>query len=140
MPEETLASEPVSALLSEFGTRLNEIEEKQRLLKDRMLLIGGNLVSTKEDYNRELTDIKTQISQINEEIKEIKRLNRRIINEINNFARKAEVTALERQMKMFEPLQTARISDVNQMIKEELAKFRESMKKSEDKTIKKKTS
>ena len=39
-------SEPVSMLLAEFATRLNEIEEKQRLAKDRILLIGENLVSS----------------------------------------------------------------------------------------------
>ena len=41
--------DPAKALLLEFGTRLNEIEEKQRLIRDRVLLIGENLISTKEE-------------------------------------------------------------------------------------------
>ena len=47
MAEEQVQN-PINSLLAEFGTRLNEIEEKQRLVRDRALLIGENLISTKE--------------------------------------------------------------------------------------------
>ena len=46
MDEQIQPQDPINALLSEFGTRLNEVEEKQRLIKDRILLIGENLIST----------------------------------------------------------------------------------------------
>ena len=39
MAEEQVQN-PINSLLAEFGTRLNEIEEKQRLVRDRALLIG----------------------------------------------------------------------------------------------------
>jgi hypothetical protein len=45
--------DPTTALLSEFGTRLNEVEEKQRLIKDRILLVGENLISTKERIEKQ---------------------------------------------------------------------------------------
>ncbi len=114
--------DPVNSLLIEFGTRLNETEEKQKLLKDRTLLIGENLISTKEEHEKQFSELKKQIFQIDLEIKEIKRLNKRIVNEIENFARKSELEILERQMKMFEPLNFARIEDVKDIIKEILKK------------------
>ena len=52
--------DPIGALLSEFSTRLNEIEEKQRLIKDRILLVGENLISTKEDYSKQEFEVKKQ--------------------------------------------------------------------------------
>ena len=59
-----MQQDPVAGLLSEFGTRLNELEEKQRLLKDRTLLIGENLISTKEDFEKDIFDLKKQINNI----------------------------------------------------------------------------
>lgn len=107
----------INSLLSEFGTRLNEIEEKQRLIKDRMLLIGENLISTKEDYLKQNFEIKKQLKQISLENKSLKQLVTRIINEMPNFAKRAELEILERQMKMFQPLEFARIKDVEEMVK-----------------------
>jgi len=115
-------SDPINVLIAEFSARLNEIEEKQRLIKDRLLLIGENLISTKEEYDTEISEIKKQIKQIEFEIKTIKQLNQRIINEIGNFARKAELEILERQMKIFQPLEFARIQDIKNIVKEEMQK------------------
>lgn len=111
--------DPTTALLSEFGTRLNEMEEKQRLIKDRVLLIGENLISTKEEIEQESSKFKKQISQIDFELKAIKQLTKRIVNELQNFARKSEVEILARQLKMFEPLEFARIKDVENMIRKQ---------------------
>lgn len=116
--------DPFTALLSEFGARLNEIEEKQRLIKDRLLLVGENLISAKEDYDKEISNIKKSIKQSEAEIKTIKQLNQKIVNEIGNFARKAELEILERQMQMFQPLELARIQDVKKIIREEISNLK----------------
>jgi len=118
MQEES--SNPFNAILTEFGIRLNELEEKQRLLKDRILLVGNNLISTKEGYEKQFLEIKKQLKQLDSEIKSIKQLNERITNEMMNFARKPELDILKRQFKMFEPLEFARIKDVRDIVKEEL--------------------
>lgn len=116
------AQDPINALLSEFGTRLNEIEEKQRLIKDRILLIGENLISTKEDFLKQESETKKQLKQITSEIDSLKQLMTRVINEIPNFARKNELEILERQTKMFQPLEFARIQDVEKIVQDELRK------------------
>ena len=79
---------PTSALLTEFSTRLNEIEEKQRLIKDRLLLIGENLISTKEGIEEQNLEFKKQIKQTNSDIKSLKQITKRIVSELENFARK----------------------------------------------------
>ena len=60
----SMQQNPVNTLLTEFSTRLNEIEEKQRLIKDRVLLIGENLISTKEELDEDTTKFRIQIKQI----------------------------------------------------------------------------
>lgn len=114
--------DPVSSLLTEFGTRLNEIEEKQRLIKDRILLVGENLISTKEDSLKQDSEIKIQLKQIDFEIKTLKRLMARVVNELPNFAKKSEVEILAKQAKIFQPLKFARIEDVQDIVKKELRK------------------
>ena len=122
MDEQFQQQDPINALLSEFGTRLNETEEKQRLIKDRILLIGENLISTKEDSLKQDSEIKKQIKQINFELESLKQLITRIINEMPNFARIIELEILERQMKMFQPLESTTIHDVKRIVQDELRK------------------
>tara|TARA_Y100000310_G_C20615380_1_gene780351 strand:+ start:93 stop:464 length:372 start_codon:yes stop_codon:yes gene_type:complete len=114
--------DPTSAYLADFGTRLNEVEEKQRLQKNRTLLIGENLISTKEDFIKLDSQLKKQLNQMRSEIDSIKQLMTRIVNEMSNFARKSEIEILERQMKMFQPLEVARIKDVKKIVREEIKK------------------
>ena len=111
------------AYFSDMNTKIRDLEEKNRMLKDRLLLIGQNLISTKEDYENYKIEIKKQLNKINSELKSIKQLNERIVNEISNFARKQELEILERQVEMFEPLKLARIKDVKYIVNEELSKF-----------------
>ncbi|MDD5191831.1 MAG: hypothetical protein PHH54_04115 [Candidatus Nanoarchaeia archaeon] len=114
--------DPISSLFSEFSTRLNEIEEKQRLIKDRILLVGENLISTKEDYAKHEFEIKRQLKQISSEISYLKQLMSRVVNEMPNLAKKSELEILERQAQIFQPLELARIKDVKDIVKEEINK------------------
>lgn len=114
--------DPASAMLSGFSTRLNEIEEKQRLIKDRILLVGENLISTKENYSKQEFEIKKQLKQINSDISSLKQLMYRIVNELPNLAKKSELEILERQVKIFQPLEFARMKDVKDIVREEINK------------------
>jgi len=94
---------PVDNPLSNFGARINDIEERQRLIKDRVLLIGKNLIETKEELNKEEVETKNDIKKLSSEISSIKVLLEKIITEMSSFGRKSEIEILERQFKMFEP-------------------------------------
>ena len=119
-----IQQDPTNALLTEFSTRLNEIEEKQRLIKDRVLLIGENLISTKEELDKETSEFKNQIKQIDFELKSLKQLVERITNELGNFARKSELEILDRQIKMFKPLKPVRAEDVKRIVREEMRRIK----------------
>jgi hypothetical protein len=122
--------DPINSIISEFGITLNELEEKQRLLKERVLLIGNNLVGTKEEYDKGFLEVKKQLKNFEQEIKGIKQINERIINEIGNFARKSELEILKKQFKLFEPLEFARMIDIKQIVAEEMQKInKEKIKK-----------
>lgn len=108
----------VTPLLSEFNTKLRDIEEKQRLLKDRVLLIGENLVSSKEETEKEITELKIKTESILNNIERIKETLLRLSEELETKARRQELEMLKKQAKMFQPLELARIEDVDRMINE----------------------
>ena len=114
--------DPATALLSEFGTRINEVEEKQRLIKDRILLIGENLISTKEEIEKQDAIFKKELKEVQYELKIIKQLTKRIVNELQNFARKSEIEILQRQAKMFQPLEFVRLKEIEDIVKKEITK------------------
>jgi hypothetical protein len=111
-----------AAVLSDISVRLRDIEEKQNLIKDRVLLIGENLISEKEDTNKEILGLKSKIFIVEEDIKRIKLLLERMMDDANNFVRKNEFQILQRQFEMFQPLELARLSDVKLLIKDALKK------------------
>lgn len=122
MAEEQQAYDPNADYLSDISVRLRDIEEKQNLIKDRVLLIGENLISEKEATAQEIQEMKTGVNKANEEIKRIRLAVERIMEDMNNFVRKNEFEILQRQFDMFKPLELARMSDVQEMINRALRK------------------
>ena len=95
---------PITSLLSEFNTKLRDVEERQKLIKERVLLIGENLVNSREETTKEISELKMKTESIEKEIERLKDAVSSLIEESQNFARKSEVEILQRQFKMFQPL------------------------------------
>jgi len=112
----------ITPLLGEFNTKLRDLEEKQRLLKDRVLLIGTNLVEMREEVGKDLTDLKIQSEQSKQDILKIRETLQRLAEELENRARRSEIELIKRQFKIFEPLKLARLEDVENMINNKLKK------------------
>jgi hypothetical protein len=107
---------PYDAIINDVTVKLRDIEEKQNIIKDQVILIGENLVSEREDSDKTIFEIKKEMQKMNEDIKRIKMAIERIVDDSNNFIRKNEFEILQRQFQMFQPLELARISDVEDMI------------------------
>lgn len=118
--QESNQQNEISNLLTDFNIRLRDVEEKQSLIKERALLIGENLISIKTETEKNIGELKNNISEINQEIKKMKLTISRIIDKQEEFAKKSQLEILINQFKMFEPLELVRVSDVREIIKEEL--------------------
>lgn len=87
----------------ESGTRLKDLEEKQRLLKDRVLLIGQNLVEERAKTFNEIQEMKKEIFILKEENLRMKEFMQRLSEKSSQLARKEELMILQRQFDMFKP-------------------------------------
>ena len=103
-------------ILSEVNVKLRDIEDKQNMLKDRVLLIGQNLISQKNETEQEVLETKATLLELEGEIKRIKTILQGIVENSDNFTRKNEFEILKRQFQMFQPLELARISDVERIV------------------------
>jgi len=112
-------------LITDLNIKLRDIEEKQSIIKDRVLLIGQNLITEKEENQKEIFDLKNKITQVEEDIRKMKLTLQTVIETSNNFARKNEIDILKKQFKMFEPLELVRIKDVEQIVKKILNNLKE---------------
>ena len=87
----------------DINARLKDLEEKQRLLKDRTLLIGQNLVEDRESTFETLKELKKSVLKLNEENLKMKEFIQRMSEQISSSARKEELMILQRQFDMFKP-------------------------------------
>ncbi len=101
MKEEENYPEEISA----ENVKVTDLEEKQRILKNRVLLIGQNLIDVKEKTNENIIKIKKDLGKVKEDIEKIKSFIENISREFSKFARKDDLDILSKQAKMFQPLE-----------------------------------
>ena len=89
---------------AELNTRIRDLEEKQRLLKDRMFLISESFVKERDKNFNEIQDMKQTIEKIRLENTRLKELLLRVSEIIDSAARKEELMILQRQFDMFREL------------------------------------
>ncbi len=93
---------------SETNSKMKDLEEKQRILRDRLLLIGQNLIESKEETNQKILEIKKDIDIIKQNIERTTSFLETASSEFSKFARKEDLEILSKQAKMFQPLKFVR--------------------------------
>ena len=102
---------------SDAYTKVRDLEEKQRTLKDRTLLIGENLVELKEKTAEDLAEIKKDIAEIRTTLERLKSFIESASVEFSKFAHKEDLDILAKQAKMFQPLEFVRWKDLEKLKK-----------------------
>ncbi len=114
-------NQPVQESVSyELALKLRDLEEGQKLMKDRLLLIGQNLIDSQEKNSSEIIEIKKEIQNIKMDVKRMKSVIETVSDEVSKGARKEELAILSRQFKMFEPLKYVRMEDIEKIVDEKL--------------------
>ena len=98
---------------SQSTSKMKDLEEKQNLLKDRLLLIGHNLIETKEEDSKKITELKKDVGDLKEEIRKIKNFLEMVSEELSKFARREDLEILSKQAKMFQPLNLIKKTNKN---------------------------
>jgi len=94
---------------------LMDLEERQRIIKDRLILIGQNLIDFKEKNEEELLEIKKDLEFLKRNVEKIKDFIETISSEFQKFAKKEDLEILKKQAKMFQPLEFATKADLEKL-------------------------
>lgn len=127
MQEQTEVNEGGNIIL-DLNSRTRVLEGKYNLLRDRVLVINNNMIG---EYKKLLVDVKginTEIKEIQDEMFKIKETLKHLIKELNLFAKKEDVKALEKYINIWNPMKFVTEGDVKDLIRAEL-KNKEEVKK-----------
>ena len=105
------------SFLTSMNTRFRDLEEKNRMLRDRILLIGQNLIETKEKTSEEMLNLKRDVEIMKNTLERIKSFLESFSSELSKFARKDDLEILAKQAKMFQPLEFVKKSDLEKLKK-----------------------
>ncbi|MCR4327347.1 MAG: hypothetical protein NUV46_02080 [Nanoarchaeota archaeon] len=94
---------------------LMDLEERQKIIKDRLILIGQNLVDFKEKYEEEFLGLKKDVEILKNNVEKIKDFVETISSEFQKFAKKDDLEILKKQAKMFQPLEFATKEDLEKL-------------------------
>lgn len=100
---------------TETSTKVRDLEEKQRIIKDRILLVGQNLIEMKEDIHTTFLDIKKDIEIMKRDIERLKSFFETASGEFSRYAKKEELDVLAKQAKMFQPLELVTRRDLEKL-------------------------
>jgi predicted nucleic acid-binding Zn-ribbon protein len=98
--------------LAEMNVRFRDLEEKNKILRDRVLLIGQNLIETKEKTSEDILEIKKELEIIKKSMERLVSFLETASAEFSKFARKEDLEILSKQAKMFQPLDFVRKKDL----------------------------
>ena len=89
---------------NDSNLKIRDVEERQRILKDRLLLIGQNLIDIKEKTTQDILEIKKDIEILKQHAERTKMFLETASKEFSKFAKKEDLEILSKQAKMFQPL------------------------------------
>jgi len=88
------------------NSQLRDLEEKQRIIKDRLLLIGQNLLETKEHMGEKMLEMKKEIEILKQNMEKLISFLETASSEFSKFARKEDLEILAKQARMFKQLES----------------------------------
>lgn len=96
--------EHYSQSFSNVNIRTRDLEERNRILRNQILLIGKNLVEVREKNNEDILEIKKELEMIKQNLERLMSFLEMASEEFSKFAKKEDLEILSKQAKMFQPI------------------------------------
>jgi hypothetical protein len=101
--------------LGDMNAKVRDIEEKQKILRDRLLLIGQNLIEMKDSTNKKMLDMKKDVEIMKQTLERLSSFMETVSGEFSKFAKKEDLEILTKQAKMFQPMDFVRKEDLKKL-------------------------
>lgn len=102
-------------VFSDLSAKMSDLEERQNVMRDRLLLIGQNLIETKDKMNSDVTELKKNMEIMKRNMEKMLSFLEDASEEFPKFAKKEDLDILTKQAKMFQPLEFVRKKDLKKL-------------------------
>jgi hypothetical protein len=92
------------SITPDVNVRVRDLEERQRLIRDKLGLISKNFVVLKEEYEKEVSDLRIKIEELKKKVERLVDNFLRLSEEMEGKAKKSDIEIIAKQLKMFQPL------------------------------------
>jgi len=106
----------VSALLSDFASRVKALEEKLHLTRERVLVLTRNFVRRERDLQKEMRLVQEENKDLRMELKNLHNRIEGLISQHEDFARKEEVAVIEKYFKLFDPIKFVTSEEIDERV------------------------
>ncbi len=115
MAAKNLTPDYSNQVLSDLSAKLSDLEERQNVMRDRLLLIGQNLIETKDKMNTDMIEVKKNMDIMKRNMEKMLSFIEDASEEFPKFARRSDLEILAKQAKMFQPLEFIRKKDLKKL-------------------------
>ncbi len=110
----------LSKTVSELNRRVRTVEEQLTASRQRLDIVDDSVHDTITSVTRDVSEIKTQISEINSALTDFRTTLQQIVKQLSVFARKNDLTALEKYVDLLDPTQYLGKKEIVNLIREHM--------------------
>lgn len=129
MPQETQTD--ISYIISDLIARTRVLESKYSLFGERMLIINKNMIEEYKKLSQEIKSIDTEVKEIKNDLHHIKEVLKKLVKEMETFARKENLKILEKYINFWNPMNFVTKEEVIKIIQNETNTNRPSIRNEE---------
>lgn len=85
--------------------QIRDLEEKHKNLKEKLLLVGQNLIEFREKNMADFLEVKKEVKVLGQKVERLTSFLETVSSEFSKFAKKDDLNVLVKQAKMFQPLE-----------------------------------
>jgi len=112
--------ELISKTVSELNRRVRAVEEQLTASRQRLDIMDDSVHDTIKTVSRDVEETKAQVSEINSALSEFRTTLQQLIKQLGVFARKSDVSALEKYVDLLDPSQYLSKKEIVNLIREHL--------------------
>ncbi len=117
MAEQVAIEQDISTVLSDVISRLRILESRYELFGERLLVVNRNMIEEYKKMRDEIHSLTEEIKKVKADTFNIKETVRQVFKELQYFAKKEEILALDKYVKMWEPMKFCTEQDVKIIVK-----------------------
>jgi len=114
--------------VSSLSSRIRMIEERYDNLRRKTQVTDQNMLMNQRKVVNEMKTFQSSITEMKRDINDIKEKIRMIIKDLNESAKKEDITVLQKYINLWEPVNFVTRNEVKQILKEELSELEEKNK------------